>query len=260
MLHDPLHLFDANAFYPHPLSLAFSDSLLGYGPAGVLRLGHGRGARPLQPAVPVRLVAVLRRRLPARARARPRAARRGAAAGVAFAYAPYRVTEAGHLHVISSGGIPLALFLLLRGYRRGSRGLVLAGWLVSAWQVSLGFTLGPAVLLSAGGARACIAARATGGAPGRPALPRTAASAVHAVVGIAVRRASVAIYEARPYLKVSARVPDGQAHDQGSQKLLGRSRRAGCRPPRRTACGATSRRARARTSTPRTRACSSPAG
>ncbi len=52
------------------------------------------------------------------------------------------MTEAGHLHVISSGGIPLALFLLLRGYRRSSRGLVLAGWLVSAWQISLGFTLG----------------------------------------------------------------------------------------------------------------------
>ena len=32
MLHDPLHLLDSNAFYPHPLSLAFSDSLLGYGP------------------------------------------------------------------------------------------------------------------------------------------------------------------------------------------------------------------------------------
>ena len=44
--------------------------------------------------------------------------------------------------MISSGGLPLALFLLLRGYRRGSRGLVLAGWLVSAWQISLGFTLG----------------------------------------------------------------------------------------------------------------------
>ena len=66
----------------------------------------------------------------------------GAAAGVAFAYAPYRVTEAGHLHVISSGGIALALFLLLRGYRRSSAKLVLIGWLVAAWQVSLGFTLG----------------------------------------------------------------------------------------------------------------------
>ena len=44
--------------------------------------------------------------------------------------------------MISSGGIALALFLLLRGYRRGSVGLVIAGWLVSAWQISLGFTLG----------------------------------------------------------------------------------------------------------------------
>src|SRR6201987_5529580 len=65
-----------------------------------------------------------------------------AAGGAAFAYAPYRVTEAGHLHVISSGGVGLALFLLLRGYRPSSRGLVIAGWLVSAWQISLGFTLG----------------------------------------------------------------------------------------------------------------------
>src|SRR4029077_5924480 len=39
MLHDPLHLFDANAFYPHPLSLAFSDSLLGYGPAALFGSG-----------------------------------------------------------------------------------------------------------------------------------------------------------------------------------------------------------------------------
>ena len=44
--------------------------------------------------------------------------------------------------MISSGGLPLAVFLLLRGYRRSRRWLVLAGWLVSAWQVSLGFTLG----------------------------------------------------------------------------------------------------------------------
>ncbi len=39
MLHDPLHFFDANVFYPHPLSLAFSDSLLGYGPAAFFGSG-----------------------------------------------------------------------------------------------------------------------------------------------------------------------------------------------------------------------------
>ena len=65
-----------------------------------------------------------------------------AVTAAAFAYADYRVTEAGHFQVISSGGLALGMFLLLRGYRRDSRKLVLAGWLVSAWQVSLGFTLG----------------------------------------------------------------------------------------------------------------------
>jgi hypothetical protein len=141
MLHDPLHLFNANAFYPHPLSLAFSDSLLGYGPAAFF--GSGTVAALVRYNL-LFLFAwslcfvgayLLSRELGL--------GRLGAgAAGIAFAYAPYRVTEAGHLHVISSGGLPFAMFLLLRGYRRSSRKLVLFGWLVSAWQVSLGFTLG----------------------------------------------------------------------------------------------------------------------
>jgi hypothetical protein len=141
LLHEPLHLFDSNAFYPHPLSLAFSDSLLGYGPAAFF------GSGTIAALVRFNLLFLFAwwlcfvgAYLLARELGLGRLA--AAAAGAAFAYAPYRVTEAGHLHVISSGGIPLALFLLLRGYRRSSRGLVLAGWLVSAWQVSLGFTLG----------------------------------------------------------------------------------------------------------------------
>src|ERR671926_412695 len=54
----------------------------------------------------------------------------GFVAGAAFAYAPWRLEQDGHLHVLSSGGIPLALFLLVRGYRRGSAGMVVAGWAV----------------------------------------------------------------------------------------------------------------------------------
>ncbi len=141
MLHDPLHLFDSNAFYPHPLSLAFSDSLLGYGPAAFF------GSGTVAALVRYNLLFLLTWSLcfvAAWMLARELGLRRlgAAAAAVAYAYAPYKVTEAGHLHVISSGGFVLAMFLLLRGYRRDSRGLVLAGWLVSAWQVSLGFTLG----------------------------------------------------------------------------------------------------------------------
>src|SRR5205807_4959907 len=150
MQHNPLHIFDANAFYPHPLSLAFSDSLLGYGPAALF--GSGTVAALVRYNL-LFLFAWSLCFLGAYLLARELGLGRlgAAAAGAAFAYAPYRVTEAGHLHVISSGGMPLALFLLLRGYRRASAGgrtlggtggasvLVLAGWLCSAWQISLGF-------------------------------------------------------------------------------------------------------------------------
>src|SRR6202023_3052274 len=138
MLHDPLHMFDANVFYPHPLSLAFSDSLLGYGPAAFF--GSGTVAALVRYNLLFLFawsLCFLGAYLLARGLGLGRLG--AAAAGAAFAYAPYRVTEAGHLHVISSGGIPLALFLLLRGYRRGSRALGLAGRLVSSGQGRLCF-------------------------------------------------------------------------------------------------------------------------
>ncbi len=201
MLHDPLHLFDANAFYPHPLSLAFSDSLLGYGPAGFF--GSGTVAALVRYNL-LFLFAWSLAFIGCYLLARELGLRKlgAAAAGAAFAYAPYRVTEAGHLHVISSGGIALALFLLLRGYRRSSRGLVIAGWLVSAWQISLGFTLGLqfAYLMAVLAMIAVIYwLRA-----GRPSLPRDLIAIT--AVGILVVGA-VAAYEARPYLKISHDYP-----------------------------------------------------
>ena len=81
------------------------------------------------------------------------AGRTGAAvAAVAFAYAPWRLAQEGHLDIVSAGGIPLALAMLARGHgwslRYGFRpdrrhaGWAAAGWLVAAWQISLGFSLG----------------------------------------------------------------------------------------------------------------------
>ncbi len=215
MLHDPLHLFDSNAFYPHPLSLAFSDSLLGYGPSAFF------GSGTVAALVRYNLLFLwawslcfvgawlLARELGV--------GRIGATvAGAAFAYAPYRVTEAGHLHVISSGGIPLALFLLLRGYRRSSRGLVLAGWLVSAWQISLGFTLGLqfAYLLAVLALIAVVWWWRARPKPRRGSRPGLVASArglprqlvVVTCVGMALVGV-VTVYQARPYLKVAADYP-----------------------------------------------------
>jgi hypothetical protein len=201
MLHNPLHLFDANAFYPHPLSLAFSDSLLGYGPAGFF--GSGTVAALVRYNL-LFLFAWSLCFLGAYLLGRELGLGRlgGAAAGAAFAYAPYRVTEAGHLHVISSGGIALALFLLLRGYRRDSRALVLAGWVVSAWQISLGFTLGLqySYLLAV----LALIAIVYWWRAGRPSLPRRLI--VITCAGLALVGA-VTVYEARPYLKVSHDYP-----------------------------------------------------
>ncbi len=241
MLHDPLHLFDSNAFYPHPLSLAFSDSLLGYGPTAWF------GSGTLAALVRYNLLFLFTWSLcfvAAWMLARELGLGRigAAAAGVAFAYAPYKVTEAGHLHVISSGGFVLALFLLLRGYRRGSRWLVLAGWLVSAWQISLGFTLGlqysylllvlaalvvvywwlgrltPGPAWQSGEGEsgsgdastsnpdAGAAATRPIGSPTRrgPLIPRNLLAVT--LIGVAVLGA-VTVYQARPYLKVAAEYP-----------------------------------------------------
>ncbi len=232
MLHSPAHLFDANAFYPHPLSLAFSDSLLGYGPTAFF--GSGTVAALVRYNL-LFLFAWSLAFVAAYLLARELGLNRwgAAAAGVAYAYAPYRITEAGHLHVISSGGIPLALFLLLRGYRRGSRGLVLAGWLVSAWQISLGFTLGLqyaylllVLALLAGiawwrGGRRSGAPSATEDPPAHASArepgesPRAAATRgpliprrllAVSVIGVAVLGA-VTVYQARPYLQVSSDYP-----------------------------------------------------
>jgi hypothetical protein len=73
-------------------------------------------------------------------------------AALAFAYAPWRLAQEGHLDIVSAGGIPLALAMLARGHgwsmRYGFRadrrrtGWAVAGWLLAAWQVSLGFSLG----------------------------------------------------------------------------------------------------------------------
>jgi hypothetical protein len=201
LLHEPLHLFNANAFYPHPLSLAFSDSLLGYGPAAFF--GSGTVAALVRYNLIFLFIwslcfvgaYLLARELGLRKLA-------AAAAGAAFAYAPYRVTEAGHFQVISSGGIALALFLLLRGYRRRSRALLIAGWLVSAWQISLGFTLGLqfAYLLAVLAVLAAIYwLRA-----GRPELPRALVAIT--CIGMLVVGA-VTVYQARPYLKISHDYP-----------------------------------------------------
>ena len=204
LLHHPFHLYDSNAFWPHPYSFAFSDSLLGYAPASLI----GQGAHAA--LVRYNLLFLFAYALcftGAYQLARELGVGRlaGAIAGAGFAYAPFRLAQNGHLHVVSSGGIPLALFLLVRGYRRRQPKTLFAGWLVAAWQLTLGFTLGLQLvyLLAALAAIAGVFWLVRG----RPRPPRPLAVAT--VAGVVVL-AGVGAIQARPLLKVSHDYP--QAH------------------------------------------------
>jgi hypothetical protein len=151
LLTDPARLWQSNAFYPQQNSFAFGDSLLGYAPVGML------GEGPLAATLRYNILFVLAHALLAvggYALVRQLGAGKTAAAvaAVAFAYAPWRLAQEGHLDVISAGGIPLALAMLARGhgwslrhgFRRDRRhaGWAALGWLVAVWQVTLGFSLG----------------------------------------------------------------------------------------------------------------------
>ena len=141
--------FDGNTFFPAHYSLAFSDSLLGYGPltwffhdtAGLVTAYNLIFV--FAPAVSAFGAYALARQLGAH----PVGA---AVAGAGFAYAPWHFGQFSSLSALSTGGLVLALAMLARGHgltmsggRTPDRPLwVLLGWLVAAWQLTIGFTLG----------------------------------------------------------------------------------------------------------------------
>lgn len=203
----PLDFFQSNQFWPLRDSLAFSDALIGYAPAGLI--GDGPHAAVVRYDLLFLLafaMAFLGAYLLARELGLPWWA--AAAGGVAFAGAPWRLEQGGHLHVLSSGGIPLTLFLLLRGWRRESPGMIVAGFAAGAWQVSLGFTLGLplAYLLLALGAVAAI----WWWRAGHPRLPRRlvvatlAGGLLFAVASLALARPYMRVLDAHPEAKRSA--------------------------------------------------------
>ena len=193
----PLHFFQANQFWPERDTLAFSDALAGYAPLAAA-FGHGVRASVARYDVLFLLASALAFAgaylLARELGLRPAAA---SLAGAAFAYAPWRLEQGGHLHILSSGAIPLALFLLLRGYRRRSAGLVLGGWAAVAWQVSIGFSLGLPLLVVLGAAG--VGAVVFWWRRGRPGVPRALLRAT--VAGLALVAVVTAVLGA-PYLRV----------------------------------------------------------
>jgi hypothetical protein len=210
VLHHPTGLFQANIFWPLRDTLAFSDTLLGYVPVGLI--GHGPHAALVRYNV-LFLFSYALAFAGAFLLAREIGLRwaPAAVAGAAFAYAPWRLAQNAHLHVLSSGGIPLAIFLVLRGWRTKRSGLVLAGWLVASWQISLGFAigLGFGYLMAALTLMAALAwLRA-----GRPESARTVV--LTTIAGVIVF-AGVGFALSRPYYRVERAYPEVQQRQSES--------------------------------------------
>jgi hypothetical protein len=149
LVHQPLHVFNANVFYPAPLSLAFTDSMLGYAPVNLLTGGSANAVFDynLVFAAAPALTGVAGYALARQLGAKPLAA---AVAGLGLAFAPWRTEQFAHLHILSTGPFIASLAMLARGHGLSFRGRqgpwrplwVVLGWLAAAWQVSIGFGVG----------------------------------------------------------------------------------------------------------------------
>jgi hypothetical protein len=201
LLHQPLHYFDANRFWPLKDSLAFGDALVGYAPAGIIGRGpHAAMVRYDLLFIFAYALAFFGAYLLARELGLSPAG--AAIAGAAFAFAPYRLEQDGHLQVISSGGIPLAIAFALRGIRLRRPWWLFWAWVVAAWQVSIGWVLGLPFAYGLAGAVAI--ALVAWLVRGRPRVPRPMiyASAAGAVLFIAV-----SYWIAHPYLYIADNFP-----------------------------------------------------
>jgi hypothetical protein len=185
LLHQPLHFFDANRFWPLTDSLAFGDALIGYAPTGIIGSGpHAAIVRYDVLFIFAYALAFFGAYLLAREIGLSPAG--AVVAGAAFAFAPYRLEQDGHLQVISSGGIPLSIAFALRGIRLRRPWWLFWAWVLAVWQVSIGWILGLPFAYGIGGA--LLIAIIAWIVRGRPAVPRNMliASAAGLVVFVAI--------------------------------------------------------------------------
>ncbi|MFI9528933.1 hypothetical protein [Micromonospora rosaria] len=219
LLTQPWQLWHSNTFFPEPYTYAYSDTLLGYALFGMV------GSGPEAAVVRYNLLYVLVHALAfvgAYALSRQLGAGRAGAAvaGASFAYAPWKLAQAGHLHVLSMGGIALALAMLARGHgwslrdgyrpERARPGWAVAGWLVAAWQVSLGFGIGLPFVYAL--ALLCLGAAAGYGLSRvrRKTWPVVPRRLLLADLGGGLAFGAVTLLMAAPYFEVVARHPSGR--------------------------------------------------
>ena len=200
----PSRIFDANAFWPSPDALARSDVLLGYGPLALF--GHGTTTVVFAYGAAFLLAYVLAFAGAFALASELRLGTAGAVvAALAFAYAPWRLSQQSHLQVLSSAGVPFTLFFLARGYRTQRPLLIAAACLAACWQVSIGFSVGLPLLYLLLALGCLSVARMIRRGDALPWLRRSRMAPVTVVC--AATLAAVALLVAAPYEAVLASQP-----------------------------------------------------
>ena len=115
---DPFHLFDANAFWPRKNALAYSDHLLGYLPLTIPAFWLSGNAILVHNLVLLLTFAASGLAMYVLVRGITGSAGPALLAGVVYAFCPFRFEEYGHVQILSSQWMPLALHCLHRCHAR----------------------------------------------------------------------------------------------------------------------------------------------
>jgi hypothetical protein len=129
--HNPLHLFDANVFYPYRYTLAFSEN--DYGIALLFFPLFGLGLRPLTVSAIATFLGFVFSGYGSFRLTRTLTGSKASAwlAGIIFAFIPYRFHLLSHLHYLFAGWIPLLCEALILFFRKPTWGR--ASWLGAAF-------------------------------------------------------------------------------------------------------------------------------
>lgn len=115
---DPIHIFDANAFWPRRNSLAYSDHMLGHLPLTIPLFWLTRNAILVHNTILLLTFATSGLTAFLLVRSITGAAGPALLAGTVYAFCPFRFEEYGHVQVLSVHWIPLALWCLHRFHAR----------------------------------------------------------------------------------------------------------------------------------------------
>ena len=137
---DPFNLFDANIFYPHRTTLAYSEANIGAGVIGLLPWWLTRDAYAAHNTAVLVAFATAFAGMWCLARYLSSDARAAGIAAFLFAFCPYLFAHTAHMQLLLCGGLPLSMLALHRiaDAPSTSRGAML-GVVLAAQALSCGY-------------------------------------------------------------------------------------------------------------------------